>query len=87
MENEVGGQYDQIEADSKKNRRRQDFPELFEYEREVTRLGHERIPKHPRQDVARATRVYQPNPKSLETFSWTPVRLHKGLKINGPDER
>jgi len=44
MENEVGGQYDQIEADSKKNRRRQDFPELFEYEREVTRLGHEWIP-------------------------------------------
>jgi hypothetical protein len=35
-------------------------------QREETRLGHERIPTHPRQDVAGGTLAYEPSPKSLE---------------------
>jgi hypothetical protein len=40
LENEVGGQDDEIEADCEEHRRRQDFPELFDYECEETRLWH-----------------------------------------------
>src|SRR5271166_5341804 len=76
-ENEVGGQGDEIEANREEHRWRHQFPELFDYECEETRLGHERIPKHPRQDAGDATRTYQPNSKSLEIFSWAPVHLQQ----------
>jgi len=64
-ENEVGGKDDEIEADCEKHRRRQDLPELFDYECEKTRLGHERIPTHPRQDVRAQLKLTIPTPKVL----------------------
>jgi len=58
-----------------------DFPEFFYCECEKTRLPHERIPKHPRQDVESATRTYAPNPKSLDIFSRTPINLQQDSSL------
>ena len=54
-ENEVGGQNEQIEADREEHQRRQDFPELFDYECKKTRHEEKPIPRQSRQDGAGAT--------------------------------
>jgi hypothetical protein len=33
--------------------------------------------------IAGATQAYHTNPKSLETFSWTPVRLQQRTQMSG----